>query len=168
MGVNGKQRSTVEFYDLSVVSSPRGGGAGADPVAPHSLSEPGFDMCPCGSMVASDAHRLFIFYQSPADILAGHGMTSASPDQPWPGQEWRPSPDAPPIPGDRGPARVAYVFPGTSDPAVQVHEGDDEGLWTPCYSYTVTREGMPFSMWVCRRSHVTDPCDEEFMKDISS
>lgn len=124
---------------------------------PNINSEPGFDMCPsCGSLVASDVHRLFTFYRSPADIAAEKF------------EEWRPSdPALTPIPGDQGPGRVAYQWADGS-PVVQVHEGDDSGLWTPCYSYTVTLDGLPFSRWVCRRSHVSEPCDEDYMLEIST
>ena len=80
--------------------------------------------------------------------------------------EWIPSPDNLKIPGDPGPARVALWNNGKAQ--VQVHEGDDDGFWVPCSSFTVTRKGLPYSVWICRRSHVKDPCDEEFMREIST
>ncbi len=126
---------------------------------PHCHSEPAFDMCPCGSMVESDAHRLLIFYRSPADIEHAPTMGGVP-------SEWRPCPESPPIPGDRGPHRVGYWLDGKA--VVQIHEGDDAGYWTPCYSYTVTRDGMPYSMWVCRRGHVDNPCDADYLRSIST
>jgi len=122
---------------------------------PHCSHEPAFDLCPCGSMVASDAHRQFTFYRSAADIAAVYH------------EEWRPCPERKEIPGEQGPSRVAYQWEDGT-PVVQVHEGDDAGLWTACYSYTITLDGLPFCTWVCRRNHVTNPCDEDFMRGISS
>ena len=154
-----KQGNGVTYHSTSAVESPRGVARGEGLYFAN-------DLCvPCGRTIAKH-HRSFLFSQSPADILAANGKTTAPPDQPWPGQEWRPSPDHPPIPGDWGPARVAYVLEGEA--TVQVHEGDDAGQWTPCFQYPVTRDGMPYSMWMCRREGSHDPCDEEFMLEIST
>ena len=165
MGVNGKQRSTVIFHDLSVISSPGGEGVEFTPIVsgktltispPHDWN----DLCgDCGVPYSADAHRYFIFYCSPADIE--HAPTTGGVPS-----EWRPSPDTPDILGDTGPNRVAYWYENA--PVVQVHDGDDHGFWVPCCSYTVTRDALPYSMWICRRSHVGDPCDEDYMRSISS
>jgi hypothetical protein len=113
----------------------------------------------CGSLILSDAHRQYIFYRSPADIQGAEIMGGVP-------SEWRPCPDEIPIPGDDGPNRVAYWR--LNEATVQVHDGDDAGFWSPCFAYTVTRDGLPYSMWVCRRSHVNEPCDDDFMRSISS
>jgi len=119
----------------------------------------GDDRCPsCGALILGDAHRSFIFFHSPADIEYAEIMGGVP-------AEWRPGPE-PDIPGDGGPNRVGYWLNG--GPTVQVHDGPDHGQWAPCSSYTVTRDGMPFSMWLCRRDHVENPCDEDFMKEIST
>jgi hypothetical protein len=150
MGVNGKQSSTLIFHDIFAVESPGG------PNAPFN----GDDLCwECGVPFNADAHRSFVFYNDPESI-EHYRVTAGGPS------EWRPSPEEPPIPGDRGPARVAFWIHG--GPLVQVHEGPDAGRWVPCTTYTVTREGLPYSMWVCRRLHVKDPCDSDYMKEISS
>ncbi len=116
--------------------------------------------CPsCGALILSDIHRTFIFYHSPADIE--HASTCGGVPS-----EWRPNPDHPDIPGDEGPNRVGYW--SNSGATVQVHEGPDAGQWAPCSSYTVAREGEPYSMWLCRREHVEDPCDDDFMREIST
>ena len=182
MGVNGKQSSTVIFHDLSVVvESPRGceidgharlralyGDSFAAhlqheyPMIAESDGEPfnGDNLCEgCGTPYNSDAHRSFIFYLSPADIQHAAPMGGVP-------SEWRPCPDSRAIPGDRGPNRVAYWYENA--PVVQVHDGDDHGFWVPCYSYTVTRDALPYSMWICRRGHVGDPCDEDYLRSISS
>ncbi len=164
--------SDIIFHDMAVVSSPRGDGKGIqlplgyecpsyrdedDQI--HFFTEPGFDMCPCGCLVASDAHRLLIFHRLPADIQFAPNMGGVP-------SEWRPSPDELiPIPGDYGPNRAAFW--AGDRPKIQIHDGDDAGFWKPCYSYTVTREGLPFCMWVCRRD-IDEPCDEDFMKSIST
>jgi hypothetical protein len=49
---------------------------------------------------------------------------------------------------------------------VQVCEGEAEGMWVACSGFTVTREGLPYSMWLCRRA--IDGCDEDFLRSISS
>lgn len=178
-----RDSSRVDFYGISAVESPRGSepcGAGMAENGRNPCSEPLItghpggrpftysaeplfkeeDRCPaCGALILSDAHRLFIFYHSPADIENARVMGGTP-------AEWRPSAEETPIPGDYGPARVAYWH--NEAPTVQVHEGDDDGMWTPCSSYTVTREGLPYSMWMCRRDHVSDPCDEEYLRSISS
>ena len=167
MGVNGKQRSTVIFHDLSVISSPGGDGAlNFTPIVSGKalrFEDPfsGDNLCEgCGSAFNSDAHRSFVFFASPADIE--HAPTTGGV-----ASEWRPAAHGEPfIPGDGGPSRVAYWYENA--PVVQVHDGDDHGFWVPCYSYTVTRDALPYSMWICRRSHVGDPCDEEFMRSIST
>jgi hypothetical protein len=152
MGVNGKQSSTVIIHDPIVVSSP-----GGEPITrPFDWD----DLCwECGVPFRSDAHRSFVFYNSPADIEHAEVMGGVP-------SEWRPSPESPPIPGDQGPARAAFWNEGEAQ--VQVHEGDDHGNWLPCSSFTETRKGLPYCMWICRRHNVTDPCDEDFMKDIST
>lgn len=168
-----RDSSRVDFYGISAVESPGGddhrNGTGRNPCVEPLLTgrnqahEPVFgskNRCPtCGALILSDAHRLFIFYRSPADIQHATVMGGTP-------AEWRPSAEETPIPGDYGPARVAYWH--NEAPTVQVHEGDDDGMWTPCSSYTVTREGLPYSMWMCRRDHVSDPCDEEYLRSISS
>jgi hypothetical protein len=152
MGVNGKQSSTIIFHDIAVLSSPGGTG-------PYAAPDPN-DLCwECGAKYESEAHRTFLFYHSPADIEHAEVMGGVP-------SEWRPSPESPPIPGDPGPARAAFWNNGEAQ--VQVHEGDDHGNWIPCTSFTITRQGLPYIVWVCRRSHVDNPCDEDFMKDISS
>ena len=184
MGVNSKQRSRVTFYNLSVISSPGGDGVeslsrqrrlqalyGASftayleheyPIIASSDAEPfnGSNLCwQCGVAFDADAHRSFVFYLSPIEIQ--HASTTGGvPSQ------WRPCPENLAIPGDRGPGRVAYWY--NNGPVVQVHDGDDCGFWVPCDSYTVTRAGLPYNMWVCRRHNVTDPCDAEYLRSISS
>ncbi len=153
-----KQSNGVDIHSISPICSPGG------PIEIHSpRGEPVFkeeDRCPsCGALILSDAHRLFIFYRSPADIEHAPVMGGTP-------AEWRPSAEEIPIPGDRGPNRVAYWHNG--GPTVQVHEGDDDGMWVPCSSYTVTREGLPYCMWLCRRDHVSNPCDAEYLRSISS
>lgn len=145
----------------------------------------GEDRCGnCDALILSNQHRQFIFYCSPADIAAAHHAVMPIPlaagedDVPFEelflpvegassGQEWRPAPhgEGIKIPGDDGPSRVAYILNG--NPMVQVHEGDDAGMWPACFAYTVTRDGLPYSIWVCRRD-VDEPCDEDFMKSIST
>ncbi len=162
MGVNGKQRSGVTFHDLAVVTSPRGDGGprrGQNPCS-ENLPFNWDDLCwECGTAFNGEAHRSFVFYHSPTDIAHAEPMGGVP-------AEWRPDPDNPPIPGDGGPPRVAFW--GDDGPTVQVHDGDDAGHWSPCSSYTVTREGMPYTMWICRRSNVSDPCDAEYLRSISS
>ena len=168
MGVNGKLRSGVTFYDLSVVTSPRGDPCRNTLVSLRYVTSPGGggepfngnDLCgDCGSAYDSDAHRSFVFYHSPADIEHAEIMGGLP-------SEWRPSPDEIPIPGDLGPNRVAYWR--NNEAVVQVHDGDDAGFWSPCCSYTVTRSALPYSMWICRRGHVRNPCDEEYLRSIST
>ncbi len=124
----------------------------------------GDDRCPsCGSLVLSDSHRAFIFYCSPKDIEHSENTTDNIPS------EWRPGyfgPGTAPlhIPGDVSPRRVAMWYQNKA--VVQVHEGEAEGVWIPCSSCTVTREGLPYSMWLCRRD--IDGCDENFLRNISS
>lgn len=159
--------SKVTFHSISPICSPGGGEPGTPTAKPmpglDSNKEPVFkddDRCPsCGALILSDAHRLFIFYRSPADIQHAPVMGGTP-------AEWRPSAEETPIPGDRGPNRVAYWHNGAA--TVQVHEGDDDGMWVPCSSYTVTRDGLPYTMWMCRRDHVSNPCDAEYLRSISS
>lgn len=124
----------------------------------------GDDGCPsCGSLVLSDSHRAFIFYCSPEDIEYSETTVDHIPS------EWRPGyfgPGTDPlnIPGDVWPGRVAMWHQNKA--VVQVCEGEDAGTWVPCSSFTVTREGLPYSVWLCRRD--IDGCDEDFLRGISS
>jgi len=104
-------------------------------------------------------HRTFIFWHSPTDIEFAQ-VCGGVP------AEWRPHLEQANIPGDDGPDRVGYFHHGES--MVQVHAGLDEGMWKPCFSYTVPRDGIPYCMWMCRRGEIEHPCDEEFMREIGS
>lgn len=133
-------------------------------ITPGPIPSPGGenpnDYCECGSL--SDVHRSYVFCHSPRDIE--YAPTTAGAHA-----EWQPvivGGDGPKIPGDEGPDRVGYWLNGAA--TVQVYEGPDTGQWTPCFSYTVIREGKQYFMWVCRRSHVENPCDEDFMREIST
>ena len=112
------------------------------------------DVCRCGSLILK-AHREFLFFRQPLDCQMHKNAA-----------EWRPHIETPPIPGDRGPERVAYWHEGK--PTVQVFNDPDEGMWKACFSYTETRNGLPFTMWVCKMRGPEQPCDEEFMREISS
>ena len=128
----------------------------------HYQPEPVFtaiSMCATCYCRILESHRTFVFWHLPDDIQSAE-VNGGVPS------EWRPWLDKPRIPGDNEPARVAYWLDGA--PHVQVHEGEDFGMWTPCFSYTITLDGMPYSMWMCRKADVENPCNEEFMKDISS
>ncbi len=119
----------------------------------------GDDRChSCSALILSDSHRTFIFYHSPAD-MEGAPTTGGVPS------EWRPCAEDLAIPGDHGPNRAGFWLNGSAK--VQVHDGDDHGFWAPCFSYTVTRGGLPYSMWMCRRD-IENPCDEEYLRSISS
>ena len=112
----------------------------------------------CRSPVLA-THVFFIFYHSPSDLEEPSEYNRR-------GQEWRPCPETPDIPEDNGPNRVAYWLHG--EPQVQVHEGANAGQWTPWSHYTVTRNGLPYQMWLCRRSGPANPCDGDFMEEIST
>lgn len=64
---------------------------------------------------------------------------------------------------DPYPARVAYRF-NDGEPIVQVHEGDDDGLWMPCS--TETRDGITY--WFCAVKGPKNPCWDDYMREISS
>ena len=122
--------------------------------------QPGGDWCSdCRKSVFSDAHRLFIFWSHPQDLYIPD-------DDNFGGEEWRPSQERPNIPGDDGPNRVAYWRNGK--PTVQVHEGPDAGQWDVCSIYVEAREGLPYCMWVCKQQGPENPCDSDFMKEIST
>lgn len=108
-------------------------------------------------------HEIFMFNNSP-DAIRLHGEP-----------EWQPSPDEPSIMFDNGPHRVAYKWNGeedfhpehNGDPAVQVHEGDLEGLWVPCSAATM--QVMPgVWLWICQPMSPKNPCDNDWMRSISS
>jgi len=102
---------------------------------------------------------MFIFWHQPQDLYLPD-------DDNFGGEEWRPSQERPDIPGDDGPNRVAYWLNGK--PTVQVHEGPDAGQWDVCSVYVEAREGLPFCMWVCKQQGPENPCDTDFMREIST
>lgn len=118
------------------------------------------DICfACGKAVLSE-HGIFMFNNSP-DAIRLH------PKDP----EWQPGPESDPIPMDNGPGRVAYVWAGENfpsfigDPIVMVHEGDYEGIWTPC---NAAYQDEIAWYWICRLMAPKDPAKEDFMRSISS
>lgn len=180
MGATKKNSNGVEYPSTSALQSPRGPGPSAGPCEQYAadMSQEDWDfildgsldpgdqppdpdtMCwECGVLLNHDCHRSFLFYHSPRDIEHSEVMGGVP-------SEWRPCPPTPAIPGDQGPNRVAYWHHG--EPVVQVHDGPDNGFWVPCSYHTVALEGLPYVMWICRRFSVQNPCDEEFMKEISS
>ena len=114
------------------------------------------DRCPqCGKLIVSDAHRTFLFWNTPYNLYVGKACGEVF-------EEWHPSPETAEI---EGPRRTAYWIHGK--PMVMVFEGPDEGMWTACSDYRVNRDGETYSQWVCQRYNY-DPCDEDYMREISS
>ena len=101
-------------------------------------------------------YKPFLFWNTPYDLYVGKACGEVS-------QEWHPSPEVAEI---EGPQRTAYWLHG--EPMVMVFEGPDEGMWTACSDYKIARDGKTYSQWVCRRHGPADPCDQNFMKEISS
>lgn len=89
------------------------------------------------------------------------------------GEEWQPGQDSPAIQGDKGPARVAYVWRGDKwpdhmgDPVVMVHEGDLEGLYAPCNAIRL-ESNRGVWLWLCQPISPKNPCGDDYMRSISS
>lgn len=112
--------------------------------------------------------RVFRFWRSPEDLRDNVNPQPTFP----PGTEWRPCSEEREIPGDDGPNRVAYWLHG--DPVVMVYEGPDEGMWIMDsalrFTYWTEDRSIATSIWLwsCKRLWAKDPCDEEYMREISS
>ena len=114
------------------------------------------NLCPfCKKDLAG--HESFLFNNSP-DAIRMHEET-----------EWQPSPDEVPIPYDKGPARVAYVWSGDrhpdhiGDPVVAVHGGTEEGLYGVCAGVRVG----PIWLGLCLPIARKNPCGDESIGEIS-
>ena len=109
----------------------------------------------CGK--GADEHTIFPFVSMPDDH---RGVYPCPP-------EWLPNVDA-----DSGvyneninpyPARVAYKFTD-GEPTVQVHEGDNAGLWNPCAWHV--EDGITY--WFCKPRGPKNPAGDAFMRSIST
>ncbi len=119
----------------------------------------GLNYCLCGK--TEEEHRTFPFVSMPDEH---RGVYPCLP-------EWLPNVDkncgpyGDPYPEGINPypARVAYKF-SDGEPTVQVHEGEDEGLWMPCSC--VTKDGITY--WDCVPKGPKNPCGNTYMRSIST
>lgn len=113
-------------------------------------------VCPSCNKGAEE-HEIFPFASMPDEH---RGVYSCPP-------EWIPNVDE-----DSGeynesidpyPARVAYKF-NDGEPTVQVFNGDNDGLYTPCAWHV--DDGITY--WFCKLRGPKNPCGDSFMRSIST
>jgi hypothetical protein len=116
----------------------------------------------CGELMLGEAHSGFLFVSHPNDLDVPYNYNCNYPGK----SEWRPEPEYPDAFCDEGPHRVAYYL--EEKPIVMLFDGPNaHWTWTPCSVYPIILDGCRYWNWICRR-RVEDPCDPEYLKEIST